>query len=101
MQDRRADHLCRTLDGLRKIIDKKPIQFAQVLAYVARRPGISYQHLIVLLDLGKATVPRIVDWFCEIGLMEAYDNPENRREKLAYLTPEGKKVVQELLAPFG
>ncbi|WP_448189664.1 MarR family transcriptional regulator [Azospirillum sp. sgz301742] len=88
--------LCKLALAFQRLLDKKPIQYVVILAHVNNRPGISFQDLVVLSDLSRSTVARIVDWYVSEGLMAAPEMPEDRRHKVAYLTAEGAKVMNDI-----
>ena len=79
-------------------LDKKPLQFALVLAFVAGRPGISFQDILALSDVSKASLSRIMAWHEEAGLVITRPMPDDRSSKVAYLTPKGEKFVNEVWA---
>jgi DNA-binding MarR family transcriptional regulator len=83
-----------------------PIQMLQTFLAVARQPGISMQQLGEILRTSQASCSRNVAalgrWhkFGEPGLdlVEAVEDPVERRRKIMFLTPKGCTRVQEMLS---
>jgi DNA-binding MarR family transcriptional regulator len=83
-----------------------PIQMLQTFLAVARQPGITMQQLGEILKTSQASCSRNVaalgKWhkFGEPGLdlVEAVEDPVERRRKIMFLTPKGRARVQEVLS---
>ena len=83
-----------------------PIQMLQTFLAVARQPGITMQQLGEILQTSQASCSRNVaalgKWhkFGEPGLdlVEAVEDPVERRRKIMFLTPNGRARVQEILS---
>jgi DNA-binding MarR family transcriptional regulator len=83
-----------------------PIQMLQTFLAVAKQPGISMQQLGEILRTSQASCSRNVaalgKWhkFGEPGLnlVEAVEDPTERRRKIMFLTPKGRARVQEILS---
>ena len=83
-----------------------PIQMLQTLLAVARQPGITMQELGEILGTSQASCSRNVaalgKWhkFGEPGLdlVDAIEDPVERRRKIIFLTPKGRARVQEVLS---
>ncbi len=83
-----------------------PIQMLQTLLAVARQPGITMQELGEILGTSQASCSRNVaalgKWhkFGEPGLdlVDAIEDPVERRRKIIFLTPKGRVRVQEVLS---
>jgi DNA-binding MarR family transcriptional regulator len=78
---------------MQKLFGQKPIHFGLILSFVMNRPGMSFQDITLLSGLGKSTVPRIIDWFVDEGMMEAYEIPDDRRRKYVRLTEKGERLT--------
>lgn len=83
-----------------------PIQMLQTFLAIARQPGISMQQLGAILKTSQASCSRNVaalgKWhkFGEPGLdlVEALEDPVERRRKIMFLTPKGRARAQEILS---
>ncbi|MBV9288574.1 MAG: winged helix-turn-helix transcriptional regulator [Hyphomicrobiales bacterium] len=83
-----------------------PIQMLQTFLAVAKQPGISMQQLGEILKTSQASCSRNVaalgKWhkFGEPGLdlVEAVEDPVERRRKIMFLTAKGRVRVQEILS---
>jgi DNA-binding MarR family transcriptional regulator len=83
-----------------------PIQMLQTFLAVARQPGITMHQLGEILQTSQASCSRNVaalgKWhkFGEPGLdlVEAVEDPVERRRKIMFLTPKGRARVQEVLS---
>lgn len=82
-----------------------PISQAYALLLIARYEGLSVKDLAHRADIGMATASRYVSMFGKtirpgesgMGLVEAVDDPMERRKKIIKLTPKGKQVIAKLL----
>lgn len=83
-----------------------PIQMLQTFLAIAVQPGISMQQLGEILKTSQASCSRNVaalgKWhkFGEPGhdLVEAVEDPVERRRKIMFLTPKGRARAQEILS---
>lgn len=83
-----------------------PIQMLQALLAVAKKPGITMHQLGEILNTSQASCSRNVaalgksHKFGEPGLdlVEAVEDPVERRRKIMFLTPKGRARVQEILS---
>jgi DNA-binding MarR family transcriptional regulator len=83
-----------------------PIQMFQTLLAVARQSGITMNELGEILKTSQASCSRNVaalsKWhkFGEPGLdlIEAVEDPVERRRKIIFLTPKGRARVREVLS---
>jgi DNA-binding MarR family transcriptional regulator len=83
-----------------------PTQMLQTFLAVARQPGINMQQLGEILKTSQASCSRNVaalgKWH-KLGepgldLIEAVEDPIERRRKIMFLTPKGRAHVQEILS---
>lgn len=78
-------------------------------AWIALHEGRTQVELRQALDMASSTSSRSLAALSKVhrlgkpglGLIEWVENPEDRRAKLIYLTPQGKRLVESLLAPLG
>lgn len=105
--------LLRTLEHFRKIDPEMPLQQIMLLLGAAEaeaRPGAhdaaSVQDLCTKLDLAQSTASRNLAVLSgkdmrfqeRTALLSAYENPMNRRQKLVALTPEGIKLMRQIIS---
>ena len=69
-------------------------QFA-VLARLAEQGPQSQNHLGRAVAMDAATIKGVVDRLVREGLVETYDNPEDRRRLTVALTSAGRALFQE------
>src|SRR3954466_2609155 len=84
------------LNEFRKLDPELPTQMALVLMLIAQKPGISFRELIQQTGLGKSSVSRHVAALSDDygkGLVTFWEDPMDRRGKLARLTPAGHNFV--------
>lgn len=92
------------LGYLRSLDATFPIQGWQVFLAVAQSPGISQPDLEETVGISQSAVSRHVFALSKfaafnrpgMGMVEAIDNPMNRREKVVNLTPKGERVAEKL-----
>jgi DNA-binding MarR family transcriptional regulator len=68
----------------------------RILAEVWRTPGVAQSTLAAAIDSDPMTVSGILDRLDKRGLVERFANPDDSRAKLARITPEGQKLVEEV-----
>ncbi|MCZ8173031.1 MAG: winged helix-turn-helix transcriptional regulator, partial [Brevundimonas sp.] len=74
------------------------------LLVIAREEGMTQQRVAELIGASKSSVQRIFDKLSDkglngkpgLGLIEVRVGLADARERLAYLTPKGRRVVQSL-----
>jgi len=87
---------------LRTYADHKASQFgitrAQwvVLVRLDRFEGLKQSELAEMLDLQPITLTRLLDRLCENGLIERRADPNDRRAKRLYLTPQARPLLERL-----
>jgi DNA-binding MarR family transcriptional regulator len=88
------------IEAFRGLDAEFPTQIASILLHIARKPGINFKELQTLTGLGKSSVSRNVALLSkEYGkwhLVTMYEDPEDRRNKVAKLTPQGERFVAQL-----
>ncbi|HJY17191.1 MAG TPA: MarR family transcriptional regulator, partial [Xanthobacteraceae bacterium] len=87
---------------LRTYADHKASQFgitrAQwvVLVRLDRFEGLKQSELAEMLDLQPITLTRLLDRLCDSGLIERRADPNDRRAKRLYLTPQARPLLERL-----
>lgn len=98
--------LIRVLEALRGLDPDMPIQYALSFLTVARHEGLSIRELSERLGIAQSSASRNVAalsrWhsFGKPGhdLVQAEEDPRERRRKIVTLTPKGRALVEELRA---
>jgi MarR family transcriptional regulator for hemolysin len=67
-----------------------------VLARLEQNEGIKQAELAEMLDVQPITLTRLVDRLCDNGLIERRPDPNDRRAKRLFLTPQAKPVMDRL-----
>jgi DNA-binding MarR family transcriptional regulator len=67
----------------------------RTLAEITRNEGISQVSLASCVDTDPMTISGILDRLEKRGLIERFADPADSRAKLARITPEGGKLVEE------
>ena len=91
------------LSVLRRTDPEFPIQYALCLCEIADAEGLSVTELADRTDLALSTVSRIVGALSDyrsngqpFELISLKIAPEERRRKALYLTPKGRKLLQDI-----
>jgi DNA-binding MarR family transcriptional regulator len=71
----------------------------RVLHFVARSPGMTVAQLLDILRITKQSLSRVLKDLLEQGYVLQKEGPEDRRQRLLYLTPEGTALWQKLITP--
>ncbi|TWG60756.1 helix-turn-helix domain-containing protein [Aminobacter sp. J44] len=90
---------------LRKHQTDMPMQMADVLLAIARRPGLTMAELAEEVDLAQSSCSRNVAALSEyhrlgkpgLGLVEAVIDPREPRRRAIFLTQKGKVFVTQLM----
>lgn len=87
------------LGELRALGAEMPMAQAFALLLIARDEGLSLKDLAHRADIGMATASRYVAAFGPTGLnlVQAKEDPEERRKKIITLTPKGRATVKRIL----
>jgi DNA-binding MarR family transcriptional regulator len=96
------------LQGLREVDPYIASQTIECLLAVAMRPGITMQDLSKDTGLAQSSCSRniaLLSKYHRLGkegfdLVEAVDDPRERRRKIVYLTAKGQKLVNKLMKNF-
>ena len=67
-----------------------------VLARLDRFEGLKQAELAEMLDLQPISLTRLLDGLAENGLIERRADPEDRRVKRLYLTPDARPLLERL-----
>jgi len=67
-----------------------------VLARLESNEGLKQSELAEMLDLQPITLTRLVDRLCANGLIERRADPDDRRAKRLYLTPQARPLMDRL-----
>ncbi len=89
----------------RDIDEQMPLQMAQVFLAVALQPGITSAQLADTVGISQSSVSRntaaLGEWHRldkpGFDLIEAVDDPRERRRRIHFLTPKGRQVAVKLL----
>jgi DNA-binding MarR family transcriptional regulator len=71
----------------------------RVLHFVGRSPGMTVAQLLDILRITKQSLSRVLKDLLEQGYVRQKEGPEDRRQRLLYLTPEGAALWQQLITP--
>lgn len=90
---------------LRQMSGDMPIAQAYCLLLIALYEGLSLKDLAQRADIGMASASRYVSMFSSmtrpgeagLGLVEAVEDPMERRKKIIKLTPKGRTAVTKIL----
>jgi DNA-binding MarR family transcriptional regulator len=92
------------IEELRKLDPELPAQQAAAFMCIAREEGLTQQKVASLVGASKSAGQRIFDKLGDrgangkpgLGLIEVRTGLADARERLAYLTPKGRRVVETL-----
>ena len=71
----------------------------RVLHFVGRSPGMTVAQLLDILRITKQSLSRVLKDLLEQGYVLQKEGPEDRRQRLLYLTAEGTALWQKLITP--
>jgi DNA-binding MarR family transcriptional regulator len=71
----------------------------RVLHFVGRSPGMTVAQLLDILRITKQSLSRVLKDLLEQGFVVQKEGPEDRRQRLLYLTSEGTALWQKLIMP--
>jgi DNA-binding MarR family transcriptional regulator len=75
------------------------IGFGRVLHFVGRNPGMTVAELLDILKITKQSLGRVLRQLIEENYVVQQEGSLDRRQRLLYLTPRGKDLHRQLLAP--
>lgn len=85
----------RVIEVVRKDIDPRlEAQTFDMLIRIASQPGIAQVVLAEQVGISGAAISRAVEKLVELELVHRYEDPKDRRWKLARLTSKGQRVVK-------
>src|ERR1700761_2752142 len=96
----------RVLEAFRRFDPDMPIQYALSFLTIAQHEGMSMgelaQHLGIAQSSASRNIAALSKWhsFGKAGhdLVEAHEDPRERRRKLVQLTPKGRRLIAMLKA---
>lgn len=71
----------------------------RVLYFVNRKPSMTVAELLDLLAITKQSLARVLKQLIESGYIVQKTGNEDRRQRLLFPTPAGRKLILELSAP--
>jgi DNA-binding MarR family transcriptional regulator len=71
----------------------------RVLHFVGRSPGMTVAALLDILRITKQSLSRVLKELLEKGYVYQKEGPEDRRQRLLYLTREGEILWHQLITP--
>jgi DNA-binding MarR family transcriptional regulator len=71
----------------------------RVLHFVGRSPGMTVAQLLDILRITKQSLSRVLKDLLEQGYVMQKEGPEDRRQRLLYLTDTGTVLWQKLIGP--
>lgn len=88
-------HMTRAID---ERLEKQGLGRAhhRTLYFIARSPDLTVSDLLGLLSITKQSLGRVLNELQERGLVESRVGPNDRRQRLLRLSPEGVALEQEL-----
>ncbi len=104
-----AARLVKVLGRLRDLHLDMSINQAMTLFHVAQYPGITQRALYEALGVSDSVASRALAVLSEFGtrntagldLVVMQTNENDRRERLLYLTPKGKRLIDDILKDLG
>lgn len=101
-----TDRLMRALEVFRELDPDMPIQYALSFLTLARNPGLSIRDLSERLGIAQSSASRNVAALSEWhsfrkpghGLIQANEDPRERRRKIVTLTRNGEALLARLEA---
>lgn len=77
--------------------DITPVQYAALVA-IADNPGIDATRLSQLIAFDRATIGNVLDRLEKKRLLTRVTSPTDKRAKMTFLTPQGKRTIQLISA---
>lgn len=71
----------------------------RVLHFVGRNPGMTVAQLLDMLRITKQSLSRVLKELLEKNYVLQKEGPEDRRQRLLFLTDEGDVLWRKLMAP--
>jgi len=71
----------------------------RVVHFVGRKEGMSVAELLAILKITKQSLSRVLSQLVEDGFVEQRKGTRDRRQRLLYLTEQGKELDRQLSRP--
>jgi len=71
----------------------------RVLHFTGRNPGLTVAQLLDILGITKQSLSRVLKELIDKGFIYQQEGPEDRRQRLLFLTAEGDRLQKRLMAP--
>ncbi len=71
----------------------------RVLYFVNRQPGMTVAELLDILQITKQSLARVLRQLIESGYIQQNEGEKDRRKRLLFPTPEGRKLILALSQP--
>ena len=68
----------------------------RAIYFIGRNPGITVSELLAILNITKQSLSRVLSALVETGHVEQQTGPEDRRQRLLYLTKTGTELESRL-----
>jgi DNA-binding MarR family transcriptional regulator len=68
----------------------------RAIYFIGRNPGITVSELLAILNITKQSLSRVLSALVETGHVEQQTGPEDRRQRLLYLTKTGTELEARL-----
>ena len=68
----------------------------RAIYFIGRNPGIRVSELLAILNITKQSLSRVLSALVETGHVEQHTGPEDRRQRLLYLTETGTELEARL-----
>lgn len=68
----------------------------RIIHFVGRNPGMTVSELLDILRITKQSLNRVLSALIKRDFIEQKPGTRDRRQRLLYLTPSGRKLEQEL-----
>lgn len=102
--DKDLVRILNIIEEFRKLDPELPSQMGATFVLVAARPGITMKDMAEILGISQASCSRNVAALSKWhrlnkpghDLVEAMEDPIERRRKIVKLTPKGKRVAETL-----
>ncbi|MFF3322661.1 MarR family winged helix-turn-helix transcriptional regulator [Streptomyces sp. NPDC002889] len=84
--------------SLASVEDRVTLHQFRLLVVLSTHGAAKLVLLAERLGVSPSTAMRMVDRLITIGLVDRQTNPDNRRETVLRLTPEGERIVEEVMS---
>ncbi len=71
----------------------------RVIHFVGRHPQMTVSELLSILQITKQSLSRVLSELIQQGFITQRPGPQDRRQRLLELTPEGRALEREVSAP--